>query len=220
MVNSVYQIRQCENKACGLRYPLRKDNLFGVACPRCSSMTSLIDTLELLEEPSQRPESLPDIPLEALLDNVRSAWNVGSILRTADGAGIRRVYLCGITPTPENPLVRKTSLGAENTVSWQHYNDGLQRAVALKNQGKKLWAIETGANSMSLFELLGEQVDLTIVLVFGNEIIGIDPGILEQCEKSISLPMYGAKRSINVAVAFGIAAFAIRNLYNRLESIE
>jgi tRNA G18 (ribose-2'-O)-methylase SpoU len=183
-------------------------------------MTSLIDTLELLEEPSQRPESLPDIPLEALLDNVRSAWNVGSILRTADGAGIRRVYLCGITPTPENPLVRKTSLGAENTVSWQHYNDGLQRAVALKNQGKKLWAIETGANSMSLFELLGEQVDLTIVLVFGNEIIGIDPGILEQCEKSISLPMYGAKRSINVAVAFGIAAFAIRNLYNRVESIE
>jgi tRNA G18 (ribose-2'-O)-methylase SpoU len=150
--------------------------------------------------------------LGALLDNIRSAWNVGSIFRTADGVGIQRLYLCGITPTPANSMVKKTSLGSEKNILWQHDNDGVRVAIALMEQGKRLWAMEPGSHSESLYDHLNESVEDSIVLVFGNEMVGVDPGILEHCEKMITLPMYGGKRSLNVAVAFGIATFTMRHL--------
>jgi tRNA G18 (ribose-2'-O)-methylase SpoU len=205
-----YQIRRCESRDCGLRYPLLKDNPFGTTCPRCSSTTILVDTIFLEDEPAVQAGHTNNPWLGVLLDNVRSAWNVGSIFRTSDGVGIQRLYLCGITPTPKNPLVLKTSLGAEKNIPWQHDTDGVQVALTLKDQGKKLWAMELGENSESLYDHLDKTIDEPIVLVFGNEMIGIDPGILEHCERMISLPMYGGKRSLNVAVAFGIVSFTMR----------
>ena len=125
---SFYQIRQCENAACGLRYPLTEGHPFGERCPVCLGTTRVALQMELNVEAGFSPalarvgRPAPNRPapnervLEALLDNVRSAWNVGAIFRTADAFGVRRIYLCGITPTPENASVGKTALGAEKSI--------------------------------------------------------------------------------------------------------
>jgi tRNA G18 (ribose-2'-O)-methylase SpoU len=150
------------------------------------------------------------LKLEALLDNVRSAWNVGSIFRSADGAGFTHLYLCGITPTPEYPGTLKTSLGAEKSLPWSQHLDGCQAGRSLTQSGYRLWALENDPRASTLYELQdiakepGEND--TIVLVVGNEVAGVDPELLDLCERVLYLPMHGMKRSYNVAVSFGIAA--------------
>jgi tRNA G18 (ribose-2'-O)-methylase SpoU len=141
----------------------------------------------------------------ALLDNVRSAWNVGSIFRTSDGTGVLKIYLCGITPTPENTKVGKTALGAELSIPWQKSNNAVQLTRSLISRGYKLWALEDLPEAVSLYEIADEPIDTPIVLIVGNEVCGIDPGIIELCDKVISIPMLGKKKSYNVAVAFGMA---------------
>ena len=149
--------------------------------------------------------------MRALLDNIRSAWNVGSIFRTADGFGFKHLYLCGITPTPENRAVAKTSLNAEDFVTWSGHRDALKLAGGLKKQGFAIWALEQTGNSESI-DTAGKLpgMDQGIVLVVGNEITGVDPGILEIADRVVHLPMRGQKRSFNVAVAFAVAAQIIQ----------
>src|SRR5689334_21323145 len=129
MPPSFYQIRQCENAACGLRYPLTEKHPFGERCPLCMGATSVVVERGLEADVKFREKEDPAEErgargrrgkVEALLDNVRSGWNVGAIFRTADAFGVSRLHLCGITPTPENEAVRKTSLGAEETVAWDY----------------------------------------------------------------------------------------------------
>jgi len=134
---------------------------------------------------------------------------VGSIFRTADGAGLHHLYLCGITPTPENPKVQKTAIGAESTVKWSYHNNALTTAKKLKNQGAQLWGFEGTAQSEAYSPKNLSQVPASIVIVLGNEISGIDPGVLELCDRIIWIPMHGEKESLNVATAFGIAAYMI-----------
>ncbi len=140
----------------------------------------------------------------ALFDNVRSAFNVGSMLRTADGVGLAHVHLCGTTAPATSPKVAKTALGAEASVPSSHHRNALQRAGELIATGHRLWALEVGGAAVSVFDspTLGEHD----VLVVGNELAGIDPEVVKLCEGTVSIPMYGAKGSFNVAVAFGIAA--------------
>jgi 23S rRNA (guanosine2251-2'-O)-methyltransferase len=151
--------------------------------------------------------------MEALLDNIRSIYNVGSIFRTSDGAGIHRLHLCGITPTPDNPRLRKTALGADEQIPWTYHPDGCSAAAALKAEGKRLWALEGGDRSESIHPAHLDMTDSTIVLVVGNEVCGIDPGILSQCERVLAIPMQGIKTSLNTAVAFGIAVYTLRFLF-------
>jgi tRNA G18 (ribose-2'-O)-methylase SpoU len=147
---------------------------------------------------------------EVLLDNIRSAYNVGSILRTSDGVGISRIHICGITPTPDNPKVVKTALDAEQHIPWlQHWNS-IDAGQSLKSDGYDLIAMEGGDGALPIFELLPLLSDRPIVLVIGNEVSGVDPGLLEICDKKIWLPMLGKKQSFNVSVAFGIAAYMLR----------
>jgi tRNA G18 (ribose-2'-O)-methylase SpoU len=108
------------------------------------------------------------------LDNIRSAWNVGSMFRTADGLGIRKLYLCGLTPTPDSPKVLKTSLGAEASVIWCHAKDGVRQAQMLKDQGYHLLGLESDPKADSLLESLPIQKDQLYCLVVGNEITCID----------------------------------------------
>ena len=153
------------------------------------------------------------ISIFALLDNVRSAWNVGSIFRTADGLGVEKLYLCGIAPTPENESVAKTSLGAEETVKWEYARNALETANRLKNEGCKLIALEQDARAIFLSDFLPEWSDQPgtqskgLVLILGNEVTGVDPALLDLCDQIVHIPMLGSKRSFNVEVAFGIAAF-------------
>lgn len=207
MSAAYYEIRLCQN--CGLRYPLTENHPFGERCPNCLGTTEAVLIRQITPEPASLTiES--GIHLEALLDNVRSAWNVGSIFRTADGLGLGKLHLCGITPTPENVAVTKTSLGAEASVEWAYSRNALEVAKKLKGEGFRLLALEQdvraavlGDPSASFHSAQGGK----LVLIVGNEITGVDPALLDMCDHIIHIPMMGVKRSLNVEVAFGIAAF-------------
>ncbi len=155
----------------------------------------------------------------AILHNVRSLHNVGSILRTADAAGVEKVYLCGITPAPVDrfgkvrPQLAKVSLGAERFIQW----DGSARsprAVSqllerLKTEGYKIFAIEQSGESIPYFKVKVKSKNSKVALVCGNEVIGLAKPILEKSDKILEIPMSGQKESLNVAVAFGIVVFRI-----------
>lgn len=206
---SGYSIRQCQNADCSLRYPIVEGHSFGISCPNCGSETEEVLAKVLCPELEDNPRSRMRYEIATLLDNVRSAWNVGSILRSAEGLGVCHLYLCGITPTPENTKVAKTSLGAEKKLSWSKHNNGVKTAIELKKKGVSLWALERDERSIAIQQVLDLRNENTIVLVVGNEISGVDPGILELCAQTVHLPMAGQKRSFNVAVAYGIAVYTI-----------
>jgi len=155
------------------------------------------------------PLNQPSLHLEALLDNIRSAWNVGSIFRTADGFGLKHLHLCGITPTPDSEAVRKTSLGAEETVSWTYHKNAVVAAQALKSEGYSLFAMEEDNRSISIQSAKQKTENEKFVLIAGNEITGVDPDLLSLCDQVFFIPMRGDKRSFNVAVAFAIAVSQI-----------
>ena len=144
-----------------------------------------------------------------VLDNIRSAWNVGSILRSAEGFGFTHAYLCGITPTPANDAVKKTSLGAEDSVPWTSHKDALKVVEKLKLQGDRIAALEEHENAIPLIKGLKKSTNPTVLIV-GNEITGIDPDLIDLCDEIYHIPMLGEKKSFNVAIAFGIAAYALR----------
>ena len=209
-----FQIRQCPRADCRFRFPVTFDSLNPVAaemaCPKCGAPARLIDApfanyKEKIESPVPGGTQV-----EALLDNIRSTYNVGSMFRTADGAGLRRLHLCGVTPAPGNPKIVKTALGAEEAVPWSYYRNGLDAVLSLKEQGMRVWALESSPVAQSLFQAAGELPGSPILLVVGNELSGVDPGILAACEKVVVIPMQGQKRSLNVAIAFGIAAYFLR----------
>jgi tRNA G18 (ribose-2'-O)-methylase SpoU len=203
------EIRQCVRVECDLRYPRPSGSRVGERCPRCGATTHLIQRIPLNREGNQGPISPASIHLEALLDNIRSAWNVGSMFRTADGLGIRHLHLCGITPTPDSSKVSKTSLGAEQSVGWSHHHNGVRAATQLIEHGKELWGLECTPGAASILQPGNLSCSRPVVLVVGNEISGVDPGILELCKRILFVPMLGKKGSFNVAVVFGIAAYAI-----------
>jgi 23S rRNA (guanosine2251-2'-O)-methyltransferase len=144
--------------------------------------------------------------VEALLDNIRSIYNVGSMLRTADGAGLRHLHLCGITPPPDHPKIAKTALGAEQAVGWTRYANGLETAVSLQQRGYQLWALEGAPDAQPLLAT-AVPPHAPILLIVGNELAGVDPGILAVCDKVLYIPMQGLKHSLNVASAFAVAAY-------------
>lgn len=149
-----------------------------------------------------------------LLDNIRSLHNVGSIFRTADGAGVEKLYLCGITPSPLNrfkevvPEVAKTALGAERSVAWEKSETTLGAIKQLKKEGYKIIALEQDKRSIPYYHLQPTTYNLSkVALVLGEEVNGLSPAILKKCDTIIEIPMHGKKESLNVSVAFGIAAF-------------
>ncbi len=154
-----------------------------------------------------------------VLDNIRSRENVGSIFRTADGAGVTKIYLCGITPTPKNVEFRilnlesdkiaKTALGAEKWVLWEYYRQTSRclSELKIKNENLKIIGLEKTKNSQSIFSF---KPKFPVALVVGNEVKGLSTVILKKCDKIVAIPMYGKKESLNVAVAAGIAVYIIR----------
>lgn len=205
-----HEIRLCTNGACGLRFPVLAGDVRGANCPVCGS-PAICAAGPYPEHKTGTCEIPGDAPeVEVLLDNIRSLYNVGSLFRTADGAGVRRLHLCGITPTPDNPRLSKTALGAQKTVPWTFHRDGCKAAADLKASGRRLWALEGGKGSVFLHDVPDEATGNDLVLVVGNEISGVDPGILELCDRILSLPMQGVKSSLNTAVAAGIAIYSLR----------
>ena len=204
-----FQIVQCSQMGCRFRFPMEVGQVRGLACPRCGQMLVLVGAVATSAEDFPASRHVEPI-IEALLDNIRSIHNVGSMFRTADGAGISHLYLGGITATPDHPKLAKAALGAQGSVAWSQHNNGLETAVDLKDQGYQLWAVEAGSQSVPLFEAEVSFIEQPVLLIVGNEKAGVDPGILDVCHRIFSLPMGGYKHSLNVAVAFGITSYYLR----------
>lgn len=141
-----------------------------------------------------------------VLDNVRSALNVGSVFRTADAFLIEAVYLCGITACPPNREIQKTALGATQNVSWKYFEKCEDAIAGLKKMNCKIIAVEHTDASIKLNELTITS-DETLAIVFGNEVTGINQHIIRQSHTCIEIPQYGTKHSLNIAVCVGIVVW-------------
>lgn len=144
--------------------------------------------------------------VHVICDNIRSLYNVGSIFRTADALGVTKIWLCGITGTPEQSGMAKVSLGAENSVAWEHASSAWRVIEKLKKQGFKTVALELTKESknIKLFKPI-----YPLVLIVGNEVAGVSDTLIKRSDITIHIPMRGIKESLNVSVAFGIAMYQI-----------
>lgn len=147
--------------------------------------------------------------LTALVEDIRSLWNVGSIFRSADGAGFSRLFLTGITGCPPRKEIAKVSLGAEESVAWCYHWNSLHVLRELKTRGVFILGLERNEQSTPLADFRMTKAEQRICLVVGNEVSGLSQQVLSQCDAVCDLPMRGLKESLNVAVAFGIASYAI-----------
>jgi tRNA G18 (ribose-2'-O)-methylase SpoU len=135
--------------------------------------------------------------IHLVLDNIRSAFNVGSIFRTADGAGsVEKIYLCGITTPIDNPKLEKTALGATDMVDSEHYDTTMEAIEELKERNIPIYSIELDDNSENFQEI---EYPNEVAFVFGHEKNGVDPEILKISDKIVEIPMRGMKESLNVA---------------------
>ncbi|MDP3800410.1 MAG: TrmH family RNA methyltransferase [bacterium] len=141
-----------------------------------------------------------------ILHNIRSAYNVGAIFRTADAVGVSKIYIGGYTPTPENPKVAKTSLGAENSVEWEKYFNTWKLVEELKSKQIKVVALEQSKNSRDYRQFKSK---FPLAVVVGNEVKGLSSNILKRVDSTWHIPMRGKKESLNVMVATGVFLYKI-----------
>ncbi len=152
------------------------------------------------------------LPVFGLLDNVRSAWNVGSMFRTADAAGLGGLYLAGMTATPPRPDLEKTALGATRSVPWDYWRDPVAAVRHVQAAGLQVVALEQTDRAVDWLE---DDYAFPLCFVVGHEVDGVGPGVLALADKVVEIPMAGAKDSLNVAVSFGLLAFELRRRWLR-----
>ncbi len=150
------------------------------------------------------------IPLVIVLENVRSALNVGSVFRTADSFLLEEVILIGYTATPPNKEIHKTALGATETVTWQKFETTAEAILDLKNRGFKIYAAEQAEQAIMLNEFAYLEND-KVAVIFGNEVYGVEQETINSCDGVIEIPQFGAKHSLNVSVSAGIIIWHLVN---------
>lgn len=153
------------------------------------------------------------IPIYLVLDNIRSAQNVGSVFRTMDAFRCAGIYLCGITARPPHREINKTALGATDTVQWEYFDSTLDALAVLKSKGIGTYALEQVENAIPLnaFEL---TAGAEMALVIGNEVDGVAQEVIESVDACLEIPQFGTKHSLNVSVCAGIAIWHIANRIN------
>lgn len=144
----------------------------------------------------------PKIPVIAVLENIRSAYNVGSVFRTADAFLLEGIYICGYTAYPPHKEIKKTALGAEETVAWKHFKAINEAITELRNNGYKIYAVEQARNSIKLNEWEGQPEKVAVI--FGNEVTGVEQSTIALCDGCVEIPQLGMKHSLNISVAAGI----------------
>lgn len=147
------------------------------------------------------------LPIIAVLENVRSAYNVGSVFRTADAFLLEGIYICGYTAYPPHKEIKKTALGAEDTVHWKHFKQVKDAIEDLKQKGYKVYAIEQAAGSALLHQF--QTKDEKIAVIFGNEVSGVEQSTIELADGCIEIPQLGMKHSLNISVAAGIVLWEV-----------
>ena len=144
----------------------------------------------------------------AVLENIRSAYNVGSVFRTADAFLLEAIYITGYTCIPPHKEIKKTALGAEDTVDWKHFSNATEAIAVLKQNGYKVYAVEQALNSRQL-QLADFKANEKVAFIFGNEVTGVEQSTIEQCDGCIEIPQLGMKHSLNIATAAGVVLWEI-----------
>ncbi len=144
-----------------------------------------------------------------ICQNIRSTHNVGSIFRTADAAAVTKIFLGGYTPSPPRYEISKVALGAELSVPWESCTQVWRQIETLRRAGIQLVALENNVESLSIYRF---RPRFPLALLLGNEVEGLSPALLARTDAIVHLPMYGKKESLNVSVAFGIAAYELNKL--------
>lgn len=152
----------------------------------------------------------PESGVVLVLDNIRSAHNVGSAFRTADAFGVDKIYLGGICPVPPSPELRKVALGAEEVVPFEHMSDVVALVTRLQAEGYTVIAVEQTVHSVKLDEFQREP-GRKYALVFGNEVNGVQQEVVDACDYALEIPQQGTKHSLNVSVSIGVILWGIRN---------
>jgi tRNA G18 (ribose-2'-O)-methylase SpoU len=147
-------------------------------------------------------------PVVVLLDDVRSAHNVGSAFRTADAFRVEKLYLCGITGTPPHREITKTALGADESVAWEYAADALAAVQTLKNAGYRVVAVEQAEGSVPL-QAFDVSSDGRYCFIFGNEVFGVGDELMAACDACLEIPQFGTKHSLNVSVSVGIVLWEV-----------
>ena len=162
---------------------------------------------ELNRKTVEEVKASQKMPVIAVLENVRSAYNVGSVFRTADAFLLEAVFLCGYTAFPPHKEIRKTALGAEESVSWKHFKKTDEALAHLRELGYSVYAVEQTEAASALHQF--ESSSGKIAVVMGNEVTGVEQSTIAQCDGSIEIPQLGMKHSLNISVATGIVLWEL-----------
>lgn len=163
--------------------------------------------IELGRVSAEQYKALPESGLVVVLDNIRSAHNVGSIFRSSDAFKVDKVYLCGISAVPPSAEIHKTALGAEDSVPWEHCAETLQVVQWLREEGYTIISIEQTSDSVML-DKFEKAENEKYAIILGNEVDGVDQAVVDASDFSIEIPQYGTKHSLNVSVAAGIVIWS------------
>lgn len=165
--------------------------------------------IELGRISAEEYHSKPSRGVVLILDNIRSAHNVGSAFRTADAFGADMIYLCGICATPPSAEIHKSALGAEDSVAWRHVQDTMEAVRELKEQDFTIISVEQTVGSVMLDRFEWEP-DRKYALVFGNEVEGVSQQVVDASDMTLEIPQWGTKHSLNVSVSLGVVLWAFR----------
>ena len=174
--------------------------------------------IELGRVSSEKYRELPDSGIVVVLDNVRSAHNVGSVFRTSDSFKVDKVFLCGICPVPPSAEIHKSGLGAEDSVGWEHCEDTMVVVERLRNEGYTIVSVEQTVNSVKLYRFrpyatqesaaetsnIGPIPSKKYALIFGNEVDGVSQEVVDASDFSLEIPQFGMKHSLNISVSAGV----------------
>ena len=165
--------------------------------------------IELGRVSAQEYKELPESGIVLVLDNIRSAHNVGSAFRTADSFKIDKVWLCGICAVPPSAEIHKSALGAEDSVAWEHVGDTMEALRRLKEDGYTIVSAEQTMESVMLDTFVPEK-GRRYAVVFGNEVAGVSQDVVDASDFALEIPQYGTKHALNVSVSMGVVLWHFR----------
>lgn len=174
--------------------------------------------IELGRVSARQYKELPESGVVVVLDNIRSAHNVGSAFRTADSFKVDKIWLCGICAVPPSAEIHKSALGAEDSVEWVHSADTMEAVRRLKEDGYRIVSVEQTVGSVML-DSFAPQKGEKYALVFGNEVAGVSQDVVDASDFSIEIPQYGTKHSLNVSVSVGVILWHFRLGLQQLQQL-
>ena len=195
------------------RFPHTRRTIVDILGPMVKKMNRKLENSELERLDVEAFKQTDKSPIIIVLDNIRSLNNIGSVFRTADAFLIQKIYLCGITATPPHKDIRKTALGATESVEWEYRKDTLKLIEELKQTGVRTVAVEQAENAIMLNDFTVDPKE-TIALIFGNEVKGVSQEVVTASDVVVEIPQFGTKHSLNISVSAGILVWDTWTKFN------